>query len=175
MSDDHNTNDQPTMRPVRPSPRTTRMPREGLDAAASETPGDAVTPKPGTLVAPFGGLAPNRINAEILSNIEALPSDLGRIMAGMTPDAPKFTAPQLVDWRPSLTVRGLELEGFVFGHPVHRTASLRISPVWVADPAGHSMRTLSRFYRVGKTTNQGHDALAVFAALGGLVIVEAAR
>ncbi|MGT2503159.1 DUF6634 family protein [Bradyrhizobium guangxiense] len=84
------------------------------------------------------------------ATLRRLADDLDRIHAGAAPAARELAgAPLIVDWRCVLTPVGLGLVGFVAGHPLLGNRTARTSQLWAADPAGRWVRTLSRFYKLG--------------------------
>lgn len=60
------------------------------------------------------------------------------------------TAPILDRYLPVLTPLGLHLVGHVTNHPLLGSRKIATSQVWIADPEGSWVRTLSRFYRLGQ-------------------------
>jgi hypothetical protein len=60
------------------------------------------------------------------------------------------SAPLLEDWVPTITPAGVRLIGYASGHPVHGHRMVMTTALWWADPDGAWVRSLSRFYRLGR-------------------------
>jgi hypothetical protein len=101
-----------------------------------------------TEVFPF--LLPRNIERGVPALLRSLAADLEGIRDGVAPGASVLAdAPLIVEWHATLTPVGLRLAGFVAGHPLLGNRPAMTSQVWVADPAGKWVRTLSRFYKLG--------------------------
>jgi hypothetical protein len=101
-----------------------------------------------TEVFPF--LLPRNIERGLPVLLRSLAADLDGIRHGAAPGANALAdAPLIVEWHATLTPVGLRLAGFVAGHPLLGNRPAMTSQVWVADPAGKWVRTLSRFYKLG--------------------------
>jgi hypothetical protein len=91
----------------------------------------------------------------------ALTSDLGLSLRALADDCDLLcqrrsvssfvldAAPRLDDWVAMPTPMGVQLMGQVTGHPLLGDRAVVTSPLWIADPQGRWVRTLSRFYRLG--------------------------
>jgi hypothetical protein len=96
----------------------------------------------------------------------ALTPDLGRRLRALADDCDLLcqrrsvslfvldAAPRLNDWVAMLTPMGVQLMGQVSGHPLLGDRAAITSPVWIADPQGRWVRTLSRFYRLGSPADR---------------------
>jgi hypothetical protein len=101
-----------------------------------------------TEIFPF--LLPRNVEHDLAARLRSLADDLDEILEGAGPGADALAeAPLIVDWHATLTPMGLRLFGFVAGHPQLGNRPALTSQVWVADPAGEWIRTLSRFYKLG--------------------------
>jgi len=102
-----------------------------------------------TEVFPF--LLPTNIENDLPSKMRRLGDDLDRLRSGIGPTGAELAgAPLIEDWHAVLTPMGLRLTGFVSGHPGFSDRSTIISQLWAADASGRWVRTLSRFYRLGR-------------------------
>lgn len=95
------------------------------------------------------GITPDLINR--LRSLSDACADLRQNRA--VPPILLQAAPKLDAYAPVVTPQGLRLVGEVSGHPLLPGRGRRIitSQVWLADPAGHWVRTLSRYYRLGRS------------------------
>ena len=101
-----------------------------------------------TEIFPF--LHPENVEPLLPARLRVLADDLEKILDCAALDESSLVdAPLLVDWRAVLTPLGLRLTGFAAGHPIHGNRSILTSQIWVADPDGRWIRTLSRFYKLG--------------------------
>ena len=101
-----------------------------------------------TEIFPF--LLPRNVEPGLAARLRSLADDLDRIREGAGPGADALAeAPLIVDWHATLTPMGLRLFGFVAGHPLLGNRPALTSQVWIADPAGSWIRTLSRYYKLG--------------------------
>jgi hypothetical protein len=75
-------------------------------------------------------------------------------------------APRLDDWVAMPTPMGVQLMGQVTGHPLLGDRAVVTSPLWIADPQGRWVRTLSRFYRLGPPADPA-DIHRVIASVMG--------
>jgi hypothetical protein len=99
----------------------------------------------------FPYLHPRAVANSLPTRLRSLADDLDRIQAGDGPwPGDLATAPTITDWRCALTSAGLRLDGFVMGHPRLGDGRTFTSQLWAADPDGRWVRTLSRFYILGR-------------------------
>jgi hypothetical protein len=99
----------------------------------------------------FPFLLPRHVERALAAKLRVLADDLERIAAGAAPTAVELAnAPLLVDWRCILSPVGLRLLGHVTGHPRLGDTDAMTSQLWAAGGDGRWIRTLSRFYRLGK-------------------------
>jgi hypothetical protein len=98
----------------------------------------------------FPFLDPAHITPDLARRLRALADDCERLELGR-PVSPILLqrAPLLKEWIAAVTPLGVQLVGYVTGHPMHGDRAVATSPVWFADPDGNWIRTLSRFYRLG--------------------------
>jgi hypothetical protein len=97
----------------------------------------------------FPFLDPTAVSSDLVSKLRALADDCERLCRrrGVSPfvlDA----APRLDDWVAMQTPLGIQLIGQVSGHPLLGDRAAVTSPLWIADPQGRWVRTLSRFYQL---------------------------
>ena len=99
----------------------------------------------------FPFLDPGQNPDDLARRLRALADDCNRLALGH-PVAPAILqkAPLLDDWIPAVTPEGVRLIGHVTGHPIHGDRRVMTTPLWFADPDGAWVRTLSRFYRLGR-------------------------
>jgi hypothetical protein len=121
------------------------------------------TPRIVMLTKNFPFLLPCNVGIAIPATLRRLADDMDRIRAGTGPTAEELAnAPLIVDWRCVLTPVGLSLAGFVAGHPLLGNRPARTSQLWVADAGACWVRTLSRYYKLGissdRTPFDGVDA-----------------
>ena len=76
----------------------------------------------------------------------------------------KDTAPVLDLYVPLVTPIGLHLVGQVTGHPRLGSRTIVTSQLWFADPDGMWVRTLSRFYVLGRPGDE-HDRILTSAMM----------
>jgi hypothetical protein len=107
----------------------------------------------------FRFLAPHNIDRGLADRLRSLARDLERIRDGSGPTPAELAQAPLVDrWRTLVTPHGLRLTGAVYDpHRFGGGATTLISQLWAADSNGRWVRTLSRFYRLGKP-NLGVEA-----------------
>ncbi|MBN9042456.1 MAG: hypothetical protein BGP05_14505 [Rhizobiales bacterium 62-47] len=74
------------------------------------------------------------------------------------------TAPVLDLYVPLVTPIGLHLVGQVTGHPRLGSRTIVTSQLWFADPGGMWVRTLSRFYALGRPGDD-HDRILTSAMM----------
>jgi hypothetical protein len=99
----------------------------------------------------FRFLAPRNIEPGLANRLRSLAVDMERIRNGSSPTAAELErAPTLDRWRAMVTPVGVRLTGRVRGHPRLGDTTALISPLWAADDEDRWVRTLSRFYRLGK-------------------------
>jgi hypothetical protein len=103
------------------------------------------------LTARFPFLNPARIDPDLTRRLRALADDCERLELGR-PVSPILLAkaPVLEDWVPTVTPLGVQLAGHVTGHPLRGDRAIATSAVWFADPDDTWVRTLSRYYRLGR-------------------------
>lgn len=103
------------------------------------------------LIRSFPFLDPRRITSGITERLQALADDCARLEHDTTfVSAVLHTAPLLDHYAPVLDPLGVRLVGNVIGHPLLGSGRRIVtSQLWFADPQGHWIRTLSRFYRLG--------------------------
>ncbi len=103
------------------------------------------------MVDPF--LTPSVVSRlrEDAAKLERLAADLRRIADGTAPTAADLeAAPVIEGWTRSMLILPC-LVGRVTGHPEIGSGRVtRTSDVWHSDPLGGWVRTLSRFYRLGR-------------------------
>lgn len=92
-----------------------------------------------------------------ISLLRRLTQDLERVRATGHPDAQLLRlAPTLDHWAPDVRPAGC-LTGFSSGHPLLLGSARQIvtSEAWVIAPQEGWVRTVSRFYRLGKPAAEG--------------------
>jgi hypothetical protein len=96
----------------------------------------------------FPFLDPARITPELTARLQSLADDCARLTHDTAFVAARLRAAPVLDrYVPVLTPLGLRLVGQVTGHPLlPGSRKVVTSQVWFADPDGHWVRTLSRFY-----------------------------
>lgn len=98
----------------------------------------------------FPFLAQRNIEPGLADRLRSLAVDMERIRNGSSPTAEELErAPTLDRWRAMVTPVGVRLTGRVRGHPRLGDTTALISPLY-ADDEDRWVRTLSRFYRLGK-------------------------
>ena len=99
----------------------------------------------------FPFLDPDHITDELLWRLRSLADDCSSLERNpvLSPTLLQ-AAPLLDDYRPVLTPQGVRLIGQVSDHPLLGSSLAMTSQVWLADPKGQWVRTLSRFYRLGR-------------------------
>ena len=99
----------------------------------------------------FPFLDPSRIDPGLPSRLRRLADDCERAVELGLPvtELELVNAPLLEDWAPAVTPQGLRLAGYATGHPVFGERAILTSQLFIADPEGGWVRTLSRFYRLG--------------------------
>ena len=99
----------------------------------------------------FPFLLSRRIEPDLAARLRVLAGDLERIAAGGAPTAAELAgAPLLADWRSILSPVGLRLMGRVSRHPRLGDTNAMTSQLWAAGGDSTWIRTLSRFYKLGK-------------------------
>jgi Family of unknown function (DUF6634) len=102
----------------------------------------------------FPFLLPCHIERGLPSRLRRLADDLEKLRSGGEPTSAELaSAPLIEDWRVVLTPMGLRMDGFVSNHPLLGTRHTLISQLWAADADGRWVRTLSRFYRLGESSD----------------------
>ncbi len=105
----------------------------------------------------FPFLDPVHITRELSDRLQALAKDCLILEHDITFVAARLrTAPMLDGYVPVLSPLGLHLVGQVTQHPLLGSRRIITSQVWIADPDGHWVRTLSRFYRLGRPAVPDH-------------------
>lgn len=103
----------------------------------------------------FRFLDPDLISADLAHRLRRLSDDCEQLKIRRSVSPWQLeNAPLLENWTPTLTPEGLHLVGQVSGHPVHGNRTVMTSPLWWADPEGRWVRSLSRFYRLGRPINR---------------------
>jgi len=99
----------------------------------------------------FPFLDPRHATPAITARLRSLAEDAGRFEsdAAFVPEL-LHSAPIIDDYAPVVHSHGLLLVGDVVGHPQFWSRRIRTSQLWFADPSGQWVRTLSRFYRLGR-------------------------
>jgi hypothetical protein len=101
----------------------------------------------------FPFLLPEHAGGDLTAKLRNLAADLDRVCAGVSPGVADLAeAPVIVGWRTVLSPVGLRLVGYVMDHPILGDRAAMTSQIWAADPAGQWIRTLSRFYRLGPSS-----------------------
>ncbi|MGO3933697.1 hypothetical protein NP284_35945 [Rhodopseudomonas pseudopalustris] len=106
-------------------------------------------------------------NAEpnLPAKLRRLADDLDQLMHFSGSPGELRNAPVIDDWAVMVTPLGVQLMGFVTGHPRFGNRPVVTSPLWAADPDGRWVRTTSRYYRLGAPGDAIHDVIsAVFDA-----------
>jgi hypothetical protein len=99
----------------------------------------------------FPFLDPAHITSDLGRRLRALADDCDRLkLRRSISPAVLRSAPLLEDWVPAVTPEGMRLIGFATGHPVHGDRMVMTTALWWADPDGAWVRSLSRFYRLGR-------------------------
>lgn len=107
----------------------------------------------------FPFLDPRRITPDFAERVQMLADDCARLVHDTAFVAARLrTAPVIDRYVPLTTPVGLHLVGQVTGHPLRGAGVMITSPLWFADPDGIWVRTLSRFYALGRPADpKGHD------------------
>jgi hypothetical protein len=102
-----------------------------------------------------------KITPDLGERLQGLADDCARLAHDTSFVAARLkTAPVLDLYVPLVTPVGLHLVGQVSGHPRLGSRTIVTSQLWVADPDGMWVRTLSRFYALGRPGDQaGHQIL----------------
>lgn len=107
----------------------------------------------------FAFLDPSHLTPELIDRIRSLADACTDFrINGAVPEALLQSAPRLDAYFPVVTPQGLRLIGEVSGHPLLPGQGRRIitSQLWFADPKERWVRTLSRFYRLGRAADDNH-------------------
>lgn len=84
---------------------------------------------------------------QLEGKLRGLADDIARIREGSGPLAGELAAAPKIDrWRTVVTSQGVHLIGRMKGHPRIGDGPGMTTGLWVADPSGSWVRTLSRFY-----------------------------
>lgn len=104
----------------------------------------------------FPFLDVHRITPDLAARLQSLADDCVRLAHDATFVAARLrTAPVLDLYVPLVTPAGLHLVGKVSGHPRLGSRTIITSQLWFADPDEMWVRTLSRFYTLGRPGDQG--------------------
>ena len=99
----------------------------------------------------FPFLDVRRISPDLAARLQGLADDCARLAQDAPFVAARLrTAPVLDLYVPLVTPIGLHLVGQVTGHPRLGARTIVTSQLWFADPDGMWVRTLSRFYALGR-------------------------
>lgn len=107
----------------------------------------------------FAFLDPSHLTPELIDRIRSLADACTDFRTnGAVPEALLQSAPRLDAYFPVVTPQGLRLIGEVSGHPLLPGQGRRIitSQLWLADPDGNWVRTLSRYYRLGRPADRSY-------------------
>ncbi len=114
------------------------------------------------LVRTYPFLDPRRISHAISASLQSLADDCARLERDVSFVADRLRgAPFLDQYAPVVSPLGLQLVGQVSDHPLLGSRTIITSQLWFADPDGGWVRTLSRFYRLGRLRSDGSDVPAV--------------
>ncbi|WP_338053876.1 DUF6634 family protein [Tardiphaga robiniae] len=103
------------------------------------------------LIRAFPFLDPRRIPSGLSERLQSLAADCALLERNPAFVSARLrTAPILDRYSPVLSPLGLQLVGDVTGHPQLGSRKIVTSQVWFADPEDRWVRTLSRFYRLGR-------------------------
>lgn len=103
------------------------------------------------LIRAFPFLDPRRITPGFSERLQSLAADCALLERDVAFVSGRLrTAPVLDRYAPVLGPLGLQLVGDVTGHPQLGSRRIVTSQVWFADPQNRWVRTLSRFYRLGR-------------------------
>jgi hypothetical protein len=99
----------------------------------------------------FPFLDPAHITPDLGRRLRALADDCDRLQlrCSISPILLR-SAPLLEDWLPAMTPEGVRLIGYASGHPIHGDRMVMTTALWWAGRDGTWVRTLSRFYRLGR-------------------------
>ena len=108
-----------------------------------------------------------KITPDIAARLQILAEDSARLAQDATFVAARLrTAPVLDLYVPLVTPIGLHLVGQVTGHPRLGSRTIVTSQLWFADPDGMWVRTLSRFYGLGRPSDRdGGDQILTSAMM----------
>lgn len=96
-------------------------------------------------------LLPINIEEDLPTRLRALAADLELIRKAEAPTQRQYDEAPFIDrWRATTDAAGLRLTGLVANHPRLRPGPAMTTQLWSADPHGKWVRTLSRFYRLGR-------------------------
>lgn len=99
------------------------------------------------------GLSPN---IELyIDRCERLLADLKAIQAGDGPTEAELAAAPLIDQYSKVYVPVPCLVGLIHGHPGMDNGPGRTSDLWVVAPDQGWVRTMSRYYRLGRALDEG--------------------
>lgn len=117
------------------------------------------------LIKSFPFLDYRRITPDFVGRLQMLADDCDRLAHGTSFVAARLRdAPVLDLYVPLVTPVGLHLVGQVSGHPRLGSRTIVTSQLWFADPDGMWVRTLSRFYALGRPGDrEGHDQILTSA------------
>ena len=96
-------------------------------------------------------LLPFNIDDDLPTRLRTLARDLELIRKAEAPTQRQYDeAPFIDQWRATTDATGLRLTGLVANHPRLRPGPAMTTQLWTADPYGRWVRSLSRFYRLGR-------------------------
>lgn len=99
----------------------------------------------------FPFLHPAQITREMSERLQSLAKDCLLLENDVLFVSARLRKAPLLDrYLPVVTPLGLHLVGHVTNHPLLGSCKIATSQVWIADPEGSWVRTLSRFYRLGQ-------------------------
>lgn len=121
---------------------------------------------PSMLTRVFPFLDPSTITAELSERLTLLAQDSALLEHDTSfVEGRLRTAPTLDLYVPLLTPLGLRLVGQVANHPLLGSRTIITSQLWWADPEGRWVRTLSRFYCLGRPADPDGRAPIATSAL----------
>ncbi|WP_128292297.1 DUF6634 family protein [Afifella aestuarii] len=103
------------------------------------------------LILDHDGLGPHA--ARDVARMEALAADLRALHEGRIPTPQDLSDAPVINHWAFVTISTSALMGHVVGHPLLGTREVLTSAVWVAAPDFGFVRTLSRYYRLGRAAD----------------------
>lgn len=115
----------------------------------------------------FPFLDPRRITPDLAARLQMLADDCAKLAHDTAFVADRLTTAPVLDlYVPLVTPVGLHLVGQVTGHPRLGSRTIVTSQLWFADPGGMWVRTLSRFYALGRPSDRdGGDQILTSAMM----------